>query len=64
MSARAAIFAPAIEDADLEVAISQLRGEGVIVIQSLGGPHETAERLDCSASLRRLEGRWQVIQND
>ena len=60
----AAIFAPAIEDADLEVAISQLRGEGVIVIQSLGGPHETAERLDCSASLRRLEGRWQVIQND
>ena len=54
----ARIYAPAVDDLDLERKIQELRAEGKVVIQSLGHANETAEKLGCAQSLVARDGRW------
>jgi ATP phosphoribosyltransferase regulatory subunit len=56
-----AIFAPGVIDAELDRLIAELRGQGNIVIQSLGGEAESAERLGCGKVLGKQDGHWRVV---
>lgn len=57
------IFAPAIDDPRLDQAISDLRGQGKVVIQSLGGESETAANLGCRFALSLIQQEWQVTDD-
>jgi len=54
------IFAPAIDDPELERTIQRLRRQGQVVIQSLGSPGESAQALGCSQTLRKCAAHWQI----
>ncbi len=58
--ASGAIFAPADADASLAAAIAELRQQGRVVIQSLGGDHETPEALGCAQRLIQQDGAWRL----
>lgn len=53
------IFAPATPDSRLEQLIDELRNQGKVVIQSLGG--ETADSLGCRQSICEVDGHWRVL---
>jgi ATP phosphoribosyltransferase regulatory subunit len=55
------IFAPALDDVALDQAITALRRQGQIVIQSLGHTEESAEQLGCSRSLKLQGNQWVVV---
>ncbi len=55
------IFAPAIQDAQLDQSIAELRSQGRVVIQSLGGEAESAEGLGCGKLLRKENGHWRAV---
>jgi ATP phosphoribosyltransferase regulatory subunit len=55
-----AIFAPALEDADLETAVRDLRSQGRCVIRELTGQSGGARVMGCGHVLRRREGEWIV----
>jgi ATP phosphoribosyltransferase regulatory subunit len=55
-----AIFAPGVIDAELDRLIAELRGQGKIVIQSLGGEAESAEKLGCGKVLGKQDGHWRL----
>ena len=52
------IFAPAIEDGDLNQAIAQLRADGEIVISALGGDANEAQSLGCTHCLQKENDQW------
>ena len=56
----AAILAPALKDAALEVSIDALRRQGEVVIQLLPGEQSTAAELSCDRQLSLKNGGWQV----
>lgn len=56
------ILAPAHDDPALAAKIADLRAEGHVVIQALGGSSETAEALECPLTLVFLGGQW--VLND
>lgn len=55
-----AIFAPALEDAELQRAIAELRARGERVIQGLPDQKGDARAMGCGRELRREQGRWVV----
>jgi ATP phosphoribosyltransferase regulatory subunit len=58
----AKIFAPAVEDAQLQDRICALRAEGECVVQALSGQQEDAAAMGCTRQLVLDNGRW-VISN-
>jgi len=58
---RDTLFAPAVQDAELDRLISTMRQEGKVVIQSLGGPDENAESLGCSGVIAKHDNKWRVL---
>lgn len=56
----AAILAPTLKDAALEVSIDALRRQGEVVIQLLPGEQSTAAELSCDRQLALKNGSWQV----
>jgi len=59
-STRLSIFAPAIEDHELAIAIRDLRAEGHRVIRALPGQSGDALELGCQSILDRQERQWIV----
>lgn len=55
------VFAPAQKDPALDAMMTDLRNQGRVVIQSLGGDRETPESLGCGQSLVQRDGRWQLL---
>ena len=55
-----AIFAPNVEDADLQKIIAELRRQGQRVCMELPGQSGTAQEMGCDRSLSREHGTWQV----
>ena len=58
--ARAAILAPAIEDAALKREIDRLRGDGNTVIVEMPGQEKHREELGCERKLEKKDGKWLV----
>lgn len=54
------IFAPAIEDPELDRTIQRLRRQGQVVIQSLGASGETAQALGCGQVLQKQAKHWRI----
>ena len=55
-----AIFAPNVEDADLQTLIAELRRQGQRVCLELPGQSDTAQAMGCDRILTRHDGKWQV----
>lgn len=55
------IFAPALNDADLEDAVRDLRSAGRRVIRELPGQSGGALEMGCADELRKQDGVWRVI---
>lgn len=60
MAATRKIFAPAIDDNSLQIMMTQLRGQGHIVIQALNNDHSTAQQLACTQQLVLRQQTWHV----
>lgn len=54
------VFAPAVDDVSLRQKITQLRQQGVVVIEQLSGQTADAKAMGCSQSLMLVDGDWQV----
>ena len=54
------IFAPAIDDNQLQTTIDQLRASGVVVIQALADDASTAQQLGCTQQLVLSQQTWQI----
>ncbi len=59
-TARQIVYAPFGDDADLLLAIRDLRAQGEMVIQQLPGQAETAPQMGCNAILENQNQRWVV----
>ena len=54
------VFAPALDDQDLSIAIRDLRADGVRVIRQLPNQSGDAEQLGCNAVLTKQDQHWVV----
>ena len=57
----ARVFAPAVDDPELDKIIAELRAAGQVVIQSLGGETETPETMGCSRVLMPGRDGWRLV---
>jgi ATP phosphoribosyltransferase regulatory subunit len=55
------IFAPAIDDPQLDHTIRSLRRQGQVVIQALGSTEESAKALGCNQALQKRDNHWQIV---
>jgi ATP phosphoribosyltransferase regulatory subunit len=55
------VFAPAVQDAELMMAVSQLRQQGTRVICELANSNSNAQALGCTHTLSNDSGQWQVV---
>ncbi len=56
-----AIFAPAVTDASLSLAVEHLRSQGQVVIQELPGQESYRAELGCDRILVQQNGEWVVV---
>lgn len=61
--ARAAILAPSDDDAELAALVRALRARGEVVVRRLA-PDEVVDGVDCDRELKRVGGRWTVVERD
>ena len=54
------VFAPAVDDHDLSIAVRDLRADGVRVIRQLPNQSGDAEQLGCNAVLTKQDQHWVV----
>jgi len=57
----AAIFAPAVADVSLNLAVEHLRSQGQVVIQELPGQESYRAELGCDRILVQQNGEWVVV---
>ncbi len=56
------IFAPAIDDSNLDALITTLRSEGKIVIRELQGQQASAADMSCTHVLAESNGKWEITK--
>lgn len=59
--ATAAIYAPAVEDAQLDAKVAELRDAGHRVVRALSGCETTPQALGCDQQLVLEQGRWVLV---
>ena len=55
------VFAPADADATLQNKISEIRSQGVCVVEQLSGQSGDAKAMQCNQQLKMVDGAWQVV---
>ena len=58
---RAAVRAPWGEDAQLRLAVSQLRAQGETVVSMLPGAPSKLDEFECDRELKLVQGEWRVV---
>lgn len=55
------VYAPAIADSALQKKISEIRAQGICVVEQLAGQSGDAKAMQCNQQLQRVDGEWQVV---
>ncbi len=55
------VFAPADAEQELQNKISEIRSQGVCVVEQLSGQSGDAKAMQCNQQLELVDGAWQVI---
>lgn len=55
------VFAPADNDAALQKKITEIRSQGVCVVEQLSGQSGDAKAMQCNQQLKLVDGTWQVV---
>jgi len=55
------VFAPADADQELQNKISEIRSQGVCVVEQLSGQSGDAKAMQCNQQLELVDGAWQVV---
>ena len=55
------VYAPAVVDTALQKKISEIRAQGICVVEQLAGQDGDATAMQCNQQLQRVEGEWQVV---
>ena len=54
------VFAPADNDAELQKKITEIRSQGICVVEQLSGQSGDAKAMQCNQQLELVDGAWQV----
>ncbi|MDT8451816.1 MAG: ATP phosphoribosyltransferase regulatory subunit [Gammaproteobacteria bacterium] len=55
------VYAPAVIDSALQKKISEIRAQGICVIEQLAGQGGDAKAMQCNQQLQLIEDEWQVV---
>lgn len=55
------VYAPAVDDSALQKKISEIRAQGICVVEQLAGQGGDAKAMQCNQQLQRVDGEWQVV---
>ncbi|MCW8931782.1 MAG: ATP phosphoribosyltransferase regulatory subunit [Gammaproteobacteria bacterium] len=56
------IFAPAVQDSDLMIMVNELRRKGSRVICELSNSDSNAQTMNCTHTLSKESGQWQIVE--
>ncbi|MCK4705499.1 MAG: ATP phosphoribosyltransferase regulatory subunit, partial [Gammaproteobacteria bacterium] len=54
------VFAPVVNDVALQKKITEIRSQGVCVVEQLSGQSGDAKAMQCNQQLELVDGTWQV----